>query len=97
VAPEQEVVEVEITLPPEGDGPQEDHYRVYYGDVGHSYESIFGKYLQGSKTILIQDPYIRQPHQIHNLIRLCWFGIGSNDLDLRPCLETMVDIYLEEK
>jgi len=22
-----------------------------------------------------------------------WFQIGANDLDLRPCLETMVDIY----
>ncbi len=22
-----------------------------------------------------------------------WYTIGSNDFDLRPCLETMVDIY----
>ena len=151
----------------------EDHYTIFYGDIGHSYQSIFGKYLKGCKSILIEDPYIRSQHQIQNLLRFCelavkeksvksiqlltgcdsqyqqveaeekflmlkeslkehgiifswefsdtvhdrevkldtgwiikigrgfdifqkpdnWFTIGSNDYDIRPCLETKVDVF----
>lgn len=153
-------------------GPRERNYRIHYGATGFSYESIFGDYLPGAEEILIEDPYIRQNHQIVNFLRFCetavrlgkpkrivlitkfdnqlekdevtaklftiadnlklldvaleikenatlhdrevrlsngwsikigrgfdiyqrpddWFQIGSNDLDLRPCLETNVDV-----
>jgi len=143
------------------------------GDTGHSYETIIGPYLLGAKAVLIEDPYIRLPHQIQNFVRFCetvvkagtvkkielvtgyddrtelaeiheklndlkqsllevdlildvklnanihdreirldndwvikigrgldfyqrpssWFEIGANDLSLRKCLETKVDIY----
>ena len=152
---------------------KEKHYTIFYGDTGHSYETILGPYLAGAKTIEIEDSYIRQPHQIQNFVRLCetivklssikhivlitgyddetqkrevdqklgelkqsllemdiafdydfnpnlhdreitvdngwivkigrgldfyqkpasWFEIGTNDLALRKCLETKVDIY----
>jgi len=152
---------------------KEKHFRIFYGDTGYSYESIFGSYLRGAKAIEVEDPYIRTQHQIQNFVRFCelvvkvgdaekivlltgyddqvqkseaqdrfnslkeslanvnigfeykfkenihdreirlstgwrikigrgldiyqkpenWFVIGSNDLDLRPCLETMVDIF----
>ena len=154
---------------------QEQHYTIYYGDTGYSYDSILGPYLQGAKKVVIEDPYIRAPHQIHNFVRFCetvvkagtvkqiklttsfddetpiaeiqdklndlkqsllevdvvldihlnenlhdreirldngwiikigrgldfyqkpdsWFGIGVNDMSLRKCLETKVDIYRE--
>ena len=153
--------------------PKERHYRIHYGATGYSYESIFGDYLPGAEEIVIEDPYIRQQHQIINFLRFCetavrigkpkkiilvtcfenqlekdeamsklftiaeslkqfdvvletkensalhdreirlsngwkikigrgfdiyqrpddWLQIGANDLDLRPCLETMVDIF----
>ena len=171
------------TIPPvamseEGkEEPKEDHYTILYGDTGYSYESIFGKYLQGCSAVSIEDPYIRSQHQIQNLVRFCelavkmacvreinllagfdsemqkadaqekfemlqdslkqngidfkwqfsslihdrviklgngwvikigrgldiyqkpenWFSIGSNDFDLRPCLETMVDVYRSDE
>jgi ATP-dependent Lon protease len=152
---------------------EEKHFTIFYGDCGHSYETIIGPYLQGAKKINIEDPYIRQTHQVHNLVRLCemlvrvstiraielttsfeddeqleevqkrledlkqslldidvvfdfnfntnlhdrevrldngwvikigrgldfyqpptsWFEVGANDLLLRKCLETKVDIY----
>jgi ATP-dependent Lon protease len=152
--------------------PKERHYRIHYGATGFSYESIFGDYLLGADVITVEDPYIRQNHQIINFLRFCetsvrlgkpkkivlitkfdnsyekdevmakllnisdslkqfdvtmeikenatlhdrevrlsngwsikvgrgfdiyqkpddWFQIGSNDLDLRPCLETNVDV-----
>lgn len=152
--------------------PKERHYRIHYGATGYSYETIFGSYLEGAKQIRVEDPYIRQHHQIVNFLRFCetvvrcanpqkitlitkfdndlekdeamaklftiadslkqfdveliikenpalhdrevilssgwsikigrgfdiyqrpddWLMVGANDLDLRPCLETNVDI-----
>ena len=152
---------------------KEQHYTIFYGDMGFSYETIIGPYLKGGKEIIIEDPYVRVRHQIQNFIRLCetivkhptirkinlitsyddttnisemrdnleelkqsllendivlaikldpnmhdreiridngwvikigrgldfyqkpqsWFEIGVNDLSLRKCLETKVDIY----
>jgi ATP-dependent Lon protease len=154
---------------------EEKHFTIYYGDTGHSYDSVFGSYLQGAKTITIEEPYIRVSHQIQNFVRFCetavktgtvkrielttsydnetpiaeiqdklndlkqsllevdivldiqlnenlhdreirldngwmikigrgldfyqkpdsWFGIGINEMSLRKCLETKVDIYRE--
>ena len=152
---------------------KEQHFTILYGDTGYSYESILGLYLQGAKTVVIEDPYIRLQHQIQNFVRFCetvlkagtvkkislitgyddktqladiaekleelkqslleldvqlevklnpnihdreirldngwiikigrgldfyqkpggWFEIGANDLSLRKCLETKVDIF----
>jgi len=152
---------------------KEQHFTILYGDTGYSYESIMGPYLQGAKAVLIEDPYIRLPHQIQNFVRFCetvlkagtvkkislitgyddktqladiaekldelkqslleldvelevklnpnmhdreiridngwvikigrgldffqkpgsWFEVGANDLSLRKCLETKVDIF----
>jgi len=152
---------------------KERHFRIFYGDVGFGYDAIFGDFLRGAKTIEVEDPYIRNLHQVQNFIRFCelvvrigdaekiilltgiddaaqrkeaqerfeslkdsltnasigfeykfnenihdreirlsngwrvkigrgldiyqkpenWFVIGSSDLSLRPCLETMVDIF----
>jgi len=152
---------------------KEQHFTILYGDTGYSYESIMGPYLQGAKSVVIEDPYIRLQHQIQNFVRFCetllkagtvkkislitgyddkiqladiaekleelkqslleldvelevklnpnihdreirldngwvikigrgldlyqkpggWFEIGANDLSLRKCLETKVDIY----
>ena len=152
---------------------REQHFTINYGDSGHSYESIIGPYLQGAKAVVIEDPYIRLPHQIQNFVRFCetvlkaatvkqitlitdyddktqvaevadkledlkqslldldvqltvnlnrnlhdreiridngwvikigrgldfyqrpasWFEVGANDLSLRKCLETKVDIF----
>jgi ATP-dependent Lon protease len=152
---------------------KEKHFTIFYGDTGHSYESIIGPYLHGAKSIQVEDPFVRMPHQIQNFVRLCetivklsaikrielitgydddvqkheleqklgelkqslletdialdfdfnpnihdreiridngwvikigrgldffqkpssWFEIGTNDLALRKCLETKVDIF----
>lgn len=152
---------------------KEQHFTIMYGDTGYSYDSIIGPYLIGAKSVVIEDPYIRLPHQIQNFVRFCetvvksgtvkyirlvsgyddiiqladisekleelkqslleldielevklnpnmhdreisidngwvvkigrgldfyqkpnsWFELGSNDLSLRKCLETKVDIF----
>lgn len=37
---------------------------------GVSYKSLFGDYLRTAKTITVEDPWIRLPHQIDNFIEL---------------------------
>ena len=59
---------------PDVSGPsslREQHFAILYGDTGYSYESIIGPYLRGAKSIVIEDPYIRLPHQIQNFVRFC--------------------------
>jgi ATP-dependent Lon protease len=50
---------------------EEQHYTISYGDTGHTYESILGPYLTKTTEIVIEDPYIRAPHQIANFVRFC--------------------------
>lgn len=49
----------------------EQHFTILYGDTGHTYESIMGPYLRGAKSVDVEDPYIRMPHQIQNFVRFC--------------------------
>ncbi|WP_295543469.1 BREX system Lon protease-like protein BrxL [uncultured Thiohalocapsa sp.] len=152
---------------------QEQHFTIHYGATGFSYESLITPYLEGARSVVIEDPYIRLTHQVHNFVRFCeavlkapmvrritlvtayddktdlkelndrfeelkqsllemdvaldvrinenlhdreiridngwvikigrgldfyqkpdaWFGVGANDLGLRRCLETKVDIF----
>jgi ATP-dependent Lon protease len=152
---------------------REKHVRIGYGDIGYTYENLFGAYLVGAKEITVEDPYIRVPHQISNFLRFCelvvkvgsaqvinlvtgfddskqkteaeeklkliasslvdhgiklnpkfdenlhdreirldtgwiikigrgfdfyqkldnWFTVGTSDFEMRPCMETKVDIY----
>jgi len=50
---------------------REQHFSILYGDTGYSYESILGPYLRGAESVVIEDPYIRMPHQIQNFVRFC--------------------------
>lgn len=52
-------------------GLVEQHFTIMYGDTGHTYESIMGAYLQGAKTVTVEDPYIRLQHQVQNFVRFC--------------------------
>ena len=57
----------------EGGKPEleEKHFTIMYGDTGYTYDSIIGPYLEGAKTVTIEDPYIRATHQIGNFVRFC--------------------------
>jgi len=49
----------------------EQHFRINHGDYGHSYETLFGRYLQGAQKVRLEDPYLRTAHQCGNLVRFC--------------------------
>ncbi|MBI1207572.1 MAG: BREX system Lon protease-like protein BrxL [Azospirillum sp.] len=67
------------SLQPDGEaaapGPASDlkerHFTIGYGDNGHTYDSLLGPYLAGAKQVVIEDPYLRTPHQIQNFLRFC--------------------------
>jgi len=50
---------------------REKHFTILYGDTGHDYASIVGPYLTGAKAVVVEDPYVRMPHQIQNFVRFC--------------------------
>lgn len=50
---------------------EEKHFTIWYGDAGHTYDSILGPYLVGAKSVSIDDPYIRASHQVSNFVRFC--------------------------
>lgn len=50
---------------------KEKRIRIHYGDIGYGYDSLFKDYLVGAETIIIEDPYIRQKHQVINFVRFC--------------------------
>lgn len=59
--------------------PIEKHLKVHYGDIGYSYEDVFKDYLIGAKEVTIQDPYIRQKHQISNFLKLSELVVKIGD------------------
>ncbi len=63
------ILSVESVVEPPG--LQEKHFKIHYGDTGHSYESIIGPYLVGAKEVVIEDAYVRATHQVINFVRFC--------------------------
>ena len=60
-------------------GDFHEHIEIQADSVGHSYESLFGRFLDCDViSIHIEDPYIRAHHQIVNLFRFC-------ELVIRKC------------
>lgn len=68
---------VETTVPselgesPTSTEPVEQHFTIFYGDRGHTFESLVAPYLGKAKEVIVEDPYIRLTHQVHNFVRLC--------------------------
>ncbi len=50
---------------------QEKHFKIHYGETGHSYETILGPYLTGATEVVIEDAYVRATHQVINFVRFC--------------------------
>ncbi|HZW71458.1 MAG TPA: MIT C-terminal domain-containing protein, partial [Hanamia sp.] len=57
----------------------EKRLKIYYGDIGHGFDVVFKDYIVGAAEITIEDPYIRQKHQIQNFIRFCEMAVKVGD------------------
>ncbi len=51
--------------------PREMHYEIQHGATGYGYEDVFGPYLAGARTVWVEEPYLRNTHQLHNFVRFC--------------------------
>ena len=58
----------------------EQHFTISYGDVGYTYDMIIAPYLHSAKEVIVEDPYIRAPHQLANFVRFCESAIKSPTL-----------------
>ncbi|XP_074651734.1 MIT domain-containing protein 1-like [Tubulanus polymorphus] len=60
-------------------GKYHEQIKIESNSVGHSYEKIFGSYMdEALTTVEIEDPYIRNVHQIYNLLRFCELLVKHN-------------------
>jgi ATP-dependent Lon protease len=71
VAPEAVAEESAPSLENAAETLSEKHFTILYGDIGHTYESIFSPYMRGAKSVVVEEPYIRQNHQVQNFVRFC--------------------------
>ena len=71
-------VHAAATPAPQEPEPKEQHYTIFYGATGYSYDSIMGPYLRGATFVIVEDPYIRMTHQIQNFVRLCEMIVASS-------------------
>ena len=76
---------------------KEKHVKIHYGDVGYSYETVFGPYLKGVDKIIIEDPYIRQNHQISNFVKFCELAVKIGDVQQIKLITSSDDAYQEEQ
>ncbi|XP_051840671.1 MIT domain-containing protein 1 isoform X2 [Antechinus flavipes] len=54
------------------DGKYHKQIKIEDNATGFSYESLFQQYLNAAVTeVWIEDPYIRQTHQLYNFLRFC--------------------------
>jgi ATP-dependent Lon protease len=60
-----------VETPPDTTKLKEKEIRIFHGDRGFSYRTLFFDYLQGTKKVRLEDPYIRRHHQITNFLHFC--------------------------
>ncbi|XP_032671487.1 MIT domain-containing protein 1-like isoform X2 [Odontomachus brunneus] len=57
-------------------GSYRESTKIESGSIGHSYASVFGRFLDNTVTFIdIEDPFIRTFHQCQNLVRLCELAV----------------------
>lgn len=57
----------------------EKRLKIYYGDIGYGFDTLFKDYLVGVAEVVLEDPYIRQKHQLSNFLRFCELLVKIGD------------------
>ncbi|XP_058456809.1 MIT domain-containing protein 1-like [Malaya genurostris] len=59
-------------------GEIRDKIHVVEGATGYNYERVFGKYFTDEvKEILIEEPYVREHHQLCNVVMFCELAVSN--------------------
>ena len=91
--PEPAVAAAE-TLP---SGPKEKETRIFYGDRGFSFKTLFLDYLRGAKTVKVEDPYIRLPHQVTNFLRFCETCVEAGTVETITLITSYDDEFKKQE
>jgi ATP-dependent Lon protease len=75
----------------------EKHFTIRYEAIGFSYQSIFGSYLEGATSVVIEDPYIRTKHQFLNFIRFCELVVKNGSVRRLKLITGSDDPYQERE
>jgi len=67
---------VDVIITPTANTLSPVSYEIVDGDKGYGYEKIFGPYMVGAESIIIEDPYIKYRHQVDNLNRFCALAVS---------------------
>lgn len=71
--------------------------RIDEGDMGYSYQILFGPYLKGARSIHIIDPYVRLEYQIRNLMAFIGVVDSSNGTVQVSLTTSAEDAYQERE
>jgi ATP-dependent Lon protease len=77
-ATDQSVV---TTPPPTPTELKEKEIRIFHGDRGYSYRSLFLDYIKGAKKVRLEDPFIRRAHQITNFLHFCEVCVDAGTVE----------------
>lgn len=74
---------------------KEKEIRIFHGDKGYSLRTLFLPYLKGAKSVKIEDPYIRLPHQVTNFLRFCEVCVEAGTVDSITLITDYDDLQLK--
>jgi len=72
---------------------REGELRIFHGDRGFSYHTLFFAHLQRAKKIVLEDPFIRTKHQILNFLRFCEVCVEVGTIDTITLVTTYEHDY----
>lgn len=105
---QQPIRRPEATLSPAKVGPdtstaaealelKDQHFTIRYGSTGFSYQSIFGSYLTGAKTLTVEDPYIRRDHQVRNFLQVCELAVQTGTIKTVELITSIEHDYQKDE
>ncbi|MCH1504641.1 MAG: BREX system Lon protease-like protein BrxL [Verrucomicrobiales bacterium] len=87
---ETSTVKVETPAP---EPLREGELRVFHGDRGYSFSTLFFDHLQGAKKIVVEDPFVRTKHQLLNFLRFCEMCVELATVDTITLVTTCEHEY----
>lgn len=49
----------------------EEHFRIERGETGHSYQKLFGRYLEGAERVTVEEPELEADYQFEHFQHFC--------------------------
>jgi GTPase SAR1 family protein len=67
-------------LPDDAPDLKEIELKLEEDETGHSYESLFGSYLTGARSLELEEPYLGRTYQLENFQRFCELAVRTGTI-----------------